>query len=125
MLHRKYTEETNNTEKSDIYSFGIIVWEILTGKEPQLNLNPMKMAHLAATQNYRPPFAMNTAPSWQDLTTSLWAPDPSLRPSFSDVLTTLRAMQENELLAYQRVSSSPPPSPSRQPSPSNAFGEYL
>ncbi|KAF2074573.1 hypothetical protein CYY_004119 [Polysphondylium violaceum] len=81
------------TPKADVYSFGILVWCIISGEQPNQNLQPLKMAHLAAYENYRPPIPTNLAsPLWQplvNLAQMCWKAIPEERPSFGFILEFL------------------------------------
>ena len=66
------------TEKIDIWSFGIILWEVVTGKMPgpgQLTLSP------------------STSAGIRNLYASCTSEDPSLRPPASDILIVLRTLE--------------------------------
>lgn len=66
------------TEKIDIWSFGIIYWEVVTGKMPgpgQLTL------------------PLSTSTGIRNLYTSCTMEDPSLRPLASDILIILRTLE--------------------------------
>jgi serine/threonine protein kinase len=41
-------------EKADVYSFGIIIWECVTGAIPFIDMNPMFVASEIATNYLRP-----------------------------------------------------------------------
>jgi len=79
--------------KVDVYSFGIILWEIHAKRLPYSDMNQMQIAVAVATQNHRPPPPPNCpAPFWQ-LMQSCWSSRPADRPSFSEVLCQLEDMQ--------------------------------
>lgn len=94
-----------NSEKSDVYSYGMILWEVLTGEEPQQDMKPLKMAHLAAHAGYRPPLPITTPPAWRALITSCWAEDPEARPSFRSIIGSLKDMEEKEKAALAALRS--------------------
>ncbi|EAL64569.1 hypothetical protein ACTFIW_002076 [Dictyostelium discoideum] len=82
------------TPKADVYSFGLLVWCIITGEQPNQNLQPLKMAHLAAYENYRPPMPQPMDPMWENLGKLIemcWKKSPEERPSFSFILDFLEA----------------------------------
>ncbi|KYQ91892.1 putative transmembrane protein [Tieghemostelium lacteum] len=96
------------TPKADVYSFGILLWCILTGEQPNQNLQPLKMAHMAAYENYRPPLLPLKCQSWDpllNLVQMCWKSDPESRPSFSFILDFLEAnMPTDQLLSYSNNS---------------------
>ncbi len=83
------------TEKADVYSFGIILWEIACRKPPYYGVDVGEVAHRVVHQNYRPPIKDGDAPySWIALMKRCWQKDPSKRPSFSQIIHELGAIKE-------------------------------
>ncbi len=83
------------TEKADVYSFGVILWEIACRKPPYYGIEVSEVAHRVVHQNYRPPIKDGDAPySWVALTKRCWQKDPGKRPSFSQIIHELEAIKE-------------------------------
>ncbi|XP_020866539.1 RGS domain-containing serine/threonine-protein kinase A isoform X2 [Arabidopsis lyrata subsp. lyrata] len=59
-------------EKSDIYSFGVILWELVTEKIPWENLNPMQVIGAVGFMNQRLEVPKNVDPQWISLMESCW-----------------------------------------------------
>ena len=59
--HERYTE------KADVYSFGIIIFELLTGKIPYNNMSPVVALHNVAYMGLRPQFPSNSSPEYAEL----------------------------------------------------------
>ncbi len=94
-----------NSEKSDVYSYGMILWEVLTGEEPQQDMKPLKMAHMAAHLGYRPTIPMSTSPKWRQLIVSCWAEVPESRPTFRQIIGSLKEIEEDGLAPSQVLRS--------------------
>eukprot|EP01111_Echinosteliopsis_oligospora_P015443 TRINITY_DN6119_c0_g1_i1.p1 TRINITY_DN6119_c0_g1~~TRINITY_DN6119_c0_g1_i1.p1 ORF type:complete len:585 (-),score=151.22 TRINITY_DN6119_c0_g1_i1:89-1843(-) len=81
-------EEFN--EKADIYSFGLILWEILTGQElfPEYeDLDPFYQA--ICFNNERPIIPPGTLPSIAALMKRCWDADAKARPNFEQIIRDL------------------------------------
>lgn len=84
------------TDKADVFSFAMVVYEIITGKESHhAQANVMMYAHNMATNNYRPPLDdLATPTEWNSLIRKCWASDPAERPSFAELLEIINAMEQ-------------------------------
>lgn len=82
------------TEKADIYSYGIILWEIASREAPFKTLNGYQVSVDVVEKKLRP----TVQPEWPRPFTSLmercWADDPITRPNFKEILAELRAIRQ-------------------------------
>ncbi|VFQ60404.1 unnamed protein product [Cuscuta campestris] len=76
--------------KVDVFSFGILMWELLTGKLPYEHLTPLQAAVGVAQKGLRPIVPVSTHPLVADLIKRCWDEDPSLRPEFSEITKDLQ-----------------------------------
>ncbi|KAJ0751492.1 putative dual-specificity kinase TKL-Pl-4 family [Helianthus annuus] len=84
-------------QKADVFSFAIVLWELVTAKIPYDNMTPLQAA-LGVRQGRRPDLPTNTHPKVLELMQRCWETDPSIRPSFSEVKVELeRLLQEIEV----------------------------
>ncbi|URE22320.1 Protein kinase domain containing protein, partial [Musa troglodytarum] len=78
--------------KVDVFSFGIVMWEILTGEEPYANMHYGAIIGGIVNNTLRPPVPATCDPEWRKLMEQCWAPDPVQRPSFTQIAGCLRGM---------------------------------
>ncbi|KAL6611206.1 hypothetical protein ACP70R_039134 [Stipagrostis hirtigluma subsp. patula] len=80
------------SEKVDVFSFGIVMWEILTGEEPYANMHYGAIIGGIVNNTLRPPVPASCDPEWRKLMEECWAPDPARRPAFTEIAGRLRSM---------------------------------
>ncbi|KAL3523069.1 hypothetical protein ACH5RR_015903 [Cinchona calisaya] len=80
------------SEKVDVFSFGIVLWEILTGEEPYANMHYGAIIGGIVNNTLRPLVPSSCDPDWRLLMEQCWAPDPVARPSFTEIARLLRLM---------------------------------
>ncbi|KAM1792193.1 hypothetical protein ACFX16_036214 [Malus domestica] len=83
---------TKVSEKVDIFSFGIVLWEILTGEEPYANMHYGAIIGGIVNNTLRPTIPSHCDPEWKTLMEQCWAPNPAARPSFTEITRCLRVM---------------------------------
>ncbi|XP_048226899.1 serine/threonine-protein kinase STY46 isoform X2 [Ricinus communis] len=76
--------------KVDVFSFSIVLWELLTGKLPYEHLSPLQAAISVVQQGLRPSIPKRTHPKLVELLERCWQQDPSLRPEFYEILELLQ-----------------------------------
>ncbi|XP_073122546.1 uncharacterized protein [Henckelia pumila] len=80
------------SEKVDAFSFGIVLWEILTGEEPYANMHYGAIIGGIVNNTLRPTIPSYCDPEWRRLMEQCWSPNPAARPSFSEIASRLRVM---------------------------------
>lgn len=84
---------------SDVYSFGIIAWEIFTSRVPFKNLNPAQVIMMVTSQKRRPPFRKSDAvpEDIKALIEKCWEHDIKKRPDFMLVVHELNRLKARVL----------------------------
>ncbi|OMO53978.1 hypothetical protein CCACVL1_28165 [Corchorus capsularis] len=80
-------------QKADIFSFAIVLWELVTAKVPYDTMTPLQAA-LGVRQGLRPDLPENAHPKLIDLMKRCWEADPDRRPSFSEITAELETLYE-------------------------------
>mmetsp|Transcript_38663 Transcript_38663/g.42788 ORF Transcript_38663/g.42788 Transcript_38663/m.42788 type:complete len:767 (-) Transcript_38663:41-2341(-) len=70
------------SQKADCYSYGILIWQLLTREDPFALHSPLEAAGKVALEAARPKFPRKTPNTVQKLIENCWAEDPERRYSF-------------------------------------------
>ncbi|XP_057718044.1 serine/threonine-protein kinase EDR1-like isoform X1 [Arachis stenosperma] len=82
-----------SNEKCDVYSFGVILWELATLRLPWSEMNPMQVVGAVGFQNRRLDIPKEVDPIVARIIWECWQQDPNLRPSFAQLTTALKPLQ--------------------------------
>ncbi|CAM8923532.1 unnamed protein product [Rhodiola kirilowii] len=86
-----------SNEKCDVYSFGVILWELATLKLPWSGMNPMQVVGAVGFQHRRLEIPKEVDPLVARIIWECWQQDPSLRPSFAQLTVALRPLQRLQI----------------------------
>ncbi|KAJ0398555.1 hypothetical protein P43SY_003384 [Pythium insidiosum] len=79
------------TEKADVFSFGVVCWEIITRACPYDGLCQIQAALGVLNNNLRPTIPEDCPPLFKRLMTMCWATSPEKRPTFEQILEFLHS----------------------------------
>ncbi|KAL3504424.1 hypothetical protein ACH5RR_034265 [Cinchona calisaya] len=78
-------------QKADVFSFAIVLWELVTAKVPYDTMTPLQAA-LGVRQGLRPELPRDAHPKLLDLMQRCWEAIPGNRPSFSEIRIELEKL---------------------------------
>ncbi|ESW16785.1 hypothetical protein PHAVU_007G184600 [Phaseolus vulgaris] len=90
-----------SNEKCDVYSFGVILWELATLRLPWTGMNPMQVVGAVGFQNRRLEIPKEVDPLVGRIIWECWQQDPNLRPSFAQLTVALKPLQRLVIPSHQ------------------------
>ncbi|RIA93803.1 kinase-like domain-containing protein [Glomus cerebriforme] len=79
------------SKESDIYSMGMIMWELTTGCKPFANVEHDIHLIYKIHDGLRPKITEDTPKCYAELMESCWNPDPNKRPSITEICKALHS----------------------------------
>ncbi|XP_055969617.1 mitogen-activated protein kinase kinase kinase 21 [Sorex fumeus] len=78
---------------SDIWSYGVLLWELLTGEVPYRGIDGLAVAYGVAVNKLTLPIPSTCPEPFAKLMKECWQQDPHIRPSFALILEQLTAIE--------------------------------
>jgi serine/threonine protein kinase len=88
------------TEKSDVFSLGVVLWELWSGVEPSEGMLPLNYINAVCT-GHRPHIPDVVGDAWREAISRSWAQDPSERPTANDLFHILNDHFRNLAVAQE------------------------
>ncbi|XP_036851703.1 mitogen-activated protein kinase kinase kinase 11 isoform X2 [Manis javanica] len=89
---------------SDVWSFGVLLWELLTGEVPYRGIDCLAVAYGVAVNKLTLPIPSTCPEPFAQLMADCWAQDPHRRPDFASILQQLEALEAQVLREMPRDS---------------------
>lgn len=97
---KEHTYKRN--QKSDIYSLGVIFWEISSGKKPFSSLRSKEEIAIHIFKGVREEPIEHTPPEYIKLYQQCWDDDPLKRPEMMTILKTLKSLNHPESTNHRK-----------------------
>uniref|UniRef100_A0A3B5R261 Mitogen-activated protein kinase kinase kinase 20 n=1 Tax=Xiphophorus maculatus TaxID=8083 RepID=A0A3B5R261_XIPMA len=89
------------SETCDTFSYGVVLWEMLTREIPFKGLEGLQVAWLVVEKNERLTIPSCCPESFAELMRKCWTAEPKERPMFKQILCTLESMAKDSQLPEQ------------------------
>jgi len=113
-------QKTRYSLKADVYSFGILLWQIFTRRDIYSGMGILDLVNRVAFQRMRPPTDGISPPALLKLIKSCWHDNPEKRPSFAEIVDLLAALPDQP--STTPVSTSKTNKQSSTSAPNNPVG---
>ncbi|XP_075977293.1 mitogen-activated protein kinase kinase kinase slipper isoform X3 [Anticarsia gemmatalis] len=81
---------------SDVWSYGVLLWELLTGETPYKGIDALAVAYGVAVNKLTLPIPSTCPEPWRVLMEACWRSNPRERPLFPEILEQLDCIKQSE-----------------------------
>jgi serine/threonine protein kinase len=87
-------KHARSSKYSDVYGYGIVLWEFATREEVYQGLETTQIIAKVANESLRPPVPQDCP--WKDLMVKCWEEKPQDRLEFNEIVVELNRIAQNE-----------------------------
>lgn len=99
-------EHNPYNEKADVYSYGVILWEMMTKKKAYNNFTLNQFYKLVVKSGERPKIPKNWPTDFTCIIEECWSADIKKRPSFSEISGRLNSLRRANILLVPQLDCS-------------------
>jgi serine/threonine protein kinase len=85
----------NYSQSADVYSFAVVLWQLVTREEPFQDKSQVEAASAVAFEYARPPFPETTPVAVKQLIETCWSNEPDERLTFERVIAELQSIDQS------------------------------
>ncbi len=90
-------KNAHSSKSSDVYAFGILMWEVYTRSEVHEGLSAAQIIAKVAHEGLRPKIPKNCP--WKEIMSECWHHEPSMRPGFPRIMEALKKIAKPQVEA--------------------------
>ncbi|KAM9318997.1 mitogen-activated protein kinase kinase kinase 10 [Pholidichthys leucotaenia] len=85
------------SKSSDVWSFGVLLWELLTGEVPYREIDALAVAYGVAMNKLTLPIPSTCPEPFAQLLGECWSSNPHSRPLFTNILRRLQSIEQSAM----------------------------
>ena len=78
------------TPESNIFYLGLVIWELITGRQLLVGADDATIRRLVGIQNVRPEIPESVSPRNKNLLLRCWDADPKMRPEIQEIIDVIQ-----------------------------------